>query len=109
MSSIFYSKDGPVEFPILITANDTPSVAFTYNGTKAGFHPSGDFDGGTLNIEFSLNGGVSFVIDATFAMTDEGIKYISEVVPSGAEMRLVVTGAATAPDLSIGGMQGGYR
>jgi len=106
MSSIFFNK---VQFPLLITANDTPSEIFSYNGTKGGFHVSGSFDSGTFNVEVSLNGGVSFVIDTSFALTAEGIVYIPETIPSGALLRVFATGALTAPNLSVGGLQGGYR
>ena len=87
-------------FPAQLTANGTSADEWSYTGTKGAIHASGTFGSGTLTLEISLNGGVTFKADANFSLTAEDIVYFSAEAPYGALYRFVLTGA-TAPALDL--------
>lgn len=95
-----------LEFPITIDANGTDTRQWNYNGSKGSIQVSGTFDGGTLTVESSSDGGVNFVDDGTLSMTAPGKKYFSRVVPKGEVYQFVFTGGGGSEDIEITVNQG---
>lgn len=93
--------------PINMVTNTTTAI-LTYNGSKGIIEVEGDFDSGTLNLEYSYTGSF-WKTDTNFVLTANGIKEISRTIPIGTKFRFVLSGVVTASNINITVGQGEGR
>ena len=83
-------------FPtVAMTANGADANTWTYNGTKGAIQLEGTWDGATVVVQKRLLSTLTFITDANFSLTDDGVIYFSDITPSTQEYRFFLSGVGT--------------
>ena len=80
-------------FPTLLENDGADTNEWTYNGTKGGIQFDGVFNGATVVVQVSLNGGTNFHTDSNSTSTAVGPIYFSSETPEDALYRFFVSNA----------------